>query len=161
MIFCSSNGSVCANLLPTAREIIEIEIASKYPRETGGILIGLYDANRHLATIHIATGPTEDSRNNSMTFERGVKGIDEKIFFAQKEISPNLHYVGEWHSHPDSSPLPSYTDLKQMQTFAKNGQLGIKSPLLLIVGGKPQKKLEWVFSLHKYKKAPLFLEPLK
>lgn len=161
MIFSSSNGSVCVNILPAAKKIIEDEVLLKHPHETGGILIGIYDENLRLATIHSATGPTEDSRHNAMAFERGIIGINEKITFAQKEILPNLHYVGEWHSHPNNSPTPSYTDLKQMQTFAKHKQLGIKAPLLLIVGGQPWAKLEWLFSLHTYKREPLYLELLK
>lgn len=161
MIFCSSNGSVCVNILPAALKIIEDEVASQHPRETGGILIGVYDENLRLATIYSATGPTEDSRNDATTFERGIKGINEKIALSQKQISSNLHYVGEWHSHPNSPPTPSHTDVKQMQTFAKKKQFGIKSPLLLIVGGRPQTKLKWLFSLHTYKKEPRYLEPLK
>ena len=161
MIFSSSDGLVCVNILPAAKKIIEDETSSRYPNETGGILIGIYDENLSLATIHSATGPMEDSEHGATTFKRGVKGINEKITFAQKNTSTNLHYVGEWHSHPNNSPTPSGTDIKQMQVFAKNKQLGIKSPLLLIVGGRPAVELKWLFSLHRYKQKPLYLELLK
>jgi len=160
MIFSSSDGAVCVNILPTAKKIIENEILLHFPQETGGILIGEYDVNLRLATVYLAIGPTEDSQHNATTFERGVKGINAKIAQAQKRILPTLHYIGEWHSHPNNRPIPSNPDIKQMQTFAKNKHLGIKSPLLLIVGGRPQIKLEWLFSLHIYKKKPLLLELL-
>jgi len=161
MVFSSSDGLVCVNILPTAQEIIEKEILLRHPRETGGILIGIYDENLRLATIHFAAGPTEDSQHGAFNFDRGVKGIKEQIAVAKKQISENVHYLGEWHSHPNNRAIPSNMDLKQMQTFAKNKQLGIKSPLLLIVGGLPKEKLEWLFSLHSYKKEPLYLAPFK
>jgi len=160
MTFSSSNGSVCVTVLPKARKVIENEMASQYPRETGGILIGAYDSNLRLATVYLATGPTEDSHHNATTFERGVKGIKEIIALINIEISPKLHYIGEWHSHPNNRPNPSHADLKQMQIFAKNKQFGIKSPLLLIVGGRPNVEFEWLFSLHIYQKKPLYLELL-
>lgn len=47
-----------------------------------------------------------------------------------------------------------------MQVFAENKQLGSSSPLLLIIGGNPLKAFEWLFSLHRVKRKPLFLKNL-
>ena len=160
MIFCSEDGLVCVNLLFEAREAIEKEMLLHHPYETGGILIGKYDENLRLATVYLATASTKDSKHHSTTFRRGTNGIMEAIKHAQMHLSPELHYVGEWHSHPNSSPTASYIDLNQMQIFAKRSQLGIRTPLLLIVGGSPPKKLSWSFRLHRYKKLPLFLSLL-
>jgi integrative and conjugative element protein (TIGR02256 family) len=160
MIFSSSDGFNCVDVLSDAQAAIEKEVVSHHPYETGGVLIGKYDENLRLATVYLATGPTIDSEHKPTTFKRGIEGIKDQITFAQQNISPKLHYIGEWHSHPNNKPYPSYTDLKQMQIFAKNRQFGIKSPLLLIVGGNPPSKLDWLFSLNSYKKEPLFLMPL-
>lgn len=161
MVFSSSDGLICVNILPDAISEIRKEILEHYPNETGGVLIGKYDENLRLATIYLATGSPKDSEHGATSFKRGVNEIVDNIALAQKRISAGLHYVGEWHIHPNNSPTASLADLKQMQIFAKTNQLGIRVPLLLIVGGKPPIGLEWQFSLHRYKKKPSLLFPLK
>ncbi|MBS1520689.1 MAG: Mov34/MPN/PAD-1 family protein [Bacteroidetes bacterium] len=161
MVFSSSDGLICVNILPDAISEIKKEILVHYPNETGGVLIGKYDENLRLATIYLATESPKDSEYGATAFKRGVNDIVNNITLAQKKLSTELHYVGEWHSHPNNSPAASPTDLKQMQIFAKTNQLGISVPLLLIVGGKPPLGLDWQFSLHRYKKKPSLLLPLK
>lgn len=160
MIFSSTNGQVCVNLLSNTKNIIENELKSYHPYETGGILIGSYDTNLRLATVFTATRSTSDSKHNLMSFQRGVKGIINSIALAKRDISPNLHYLGEWHSHPSNLPTPSDVDLAQMQLFAKKKVCHITCPLLLIVGGTPSSNLLWEFSLHKYKKPAIYLSAI-
>lgn len=157
MVFSSQNGQVCVNLSHDAIVTIESGVSSFYPYETGGILIGRYDANFKLATIVKATCSSFDSEHTLFSFKRGVGNILDIIANVQKNISTELHYVGEWHSHPNNLPKPSSTDISQMQLFAKENLCKITSPLLLIVGGSPSNGLLWEFSLHKPKIKPIYL----
>jgi integrative and conjugative element protein (TIGR02256 family) len=160
MIFSSQDGRLCIEILLHAQQIITEEVAKHHPYETGGILIGKYDENLKLAAVYTATKANNSSIHRFMSFERSPRGIGEEIKRAQEKISSDLHYIGEWHTHPDNRAIPSCSDLQQMQVFAKNRQLGIKSPLLLIVGGSLKTGLIWGFSLHRHRKKPLYFKEI-
>ncbi|GGG18840.1 MULTISPECIES: Mov34/MPN/PAD-1 family protein [Pontibacter] len=151
-LFCSSDGKYCAHFLDEALAVIKDDISRYHPLETGGILIGRYDGNLRMATISIATAAPVDSKHGRTSFLRGTEGIFKALAAAKKK-DPLLHYVGEWHSHPASSPQASAVDLKQMQDFALGRLHGACTPLLLIIGGSPLEGLHGEVYLHRAKKA--------
>ena len=63
------------------------------------------------------------------TFKRNAKGL-ENVW--EQLAKDGLRYVGEWHSHPNSSTQYSSTDLAAMVDIEK--EVTIANPLLLIVG---------------------------
>jgi len=105
---------------------------SYYPNEFGGFLIGYYsDGNRHL---HITdTILPKSFKASKYFFERSTKGIENKLNKCYKE-SPQKMYVGEWHTHPDSSPIPSLTDISAISAIVNNQNSNIANPVLLIIG---------------------------
>jgi len=148
LLFCSSDGYLCAHLMDEAIKEIKEDIARFHPLETGGILMGFYDSNFRQATIELTVSAPADSVHGYTSFDRGTQGIAEKIAEANQK-NPLLHYVGEWHSHPNGNPSPSSTDAWQMQKFALGRHHGAQTPLLLIVGGILPDKLQWHFSVHR------------
>ena len=160
MVFSSDNGFQCVILLSEAQHTIKNEISMHHPNETGGILIGKYDDNLKVAIVYLATRSSFDSIHKAASFQRSSTDILSNINVAKELYSSSLHYLGEWHSHPNNNFNPSQTDLKQMQSFAKIKQLGISAPLLLIVGGSHSRGLEWQFSLHRFKKPTIYLSTL-
>jgi len=89
--------------------------ASRLPRETGGVLLGVADMSRK--SIHVAHALPEpkDSRGSPEGFERGIVGLKAAVSRAVETSLHQLSYVGEWHSHPRQSwPLPSTIDLAQI-----------------------------------------------
>lgn len=109
------------------------DIGNKHrPNEFGGFLIGHYseDLKRLLITDMILP---EKYKATPYLFERDTRGIDERLrsFFKQ---DPKKYYVGEWHTHPNSLPIPSTTDRNAMQTIINHEDVSIKNPVLLIVG---------------------------
>lgn len=130
-----------------------------HPLETGGILVGHYSSNFRLATAVLATPPPPDSKHGPTRFERGTYGLKQLLAEA-KQQTPSLHYLGEWHTHPAHSARASGPDIRQMNCFAWCRQYGVKSPLLLVIGGVPPDKLEARASLHRAWHRPLFLELL-
>ncbi len=52
------------------------------------------------------------------------------------------YYLGEWHFHPFSLPIPSRIDKMQMMNFANNRLLNCPEPILMILGGHPAEKWE-------------------
>lgn len=156
LLFCSNDGRQCLELSPEAVAVIQEQAHLKHPHETGGILLGYYSSNLRLATVVVATPPPLGSKHGPATFERGTKGLRKLLADAKKQ-RPALHYLGEWHTHPASSPRPSGTDLWQMQDSAQRKLYGAKSPLLLIVGGKPREGLRLQASAHQVGRKPTYL----
>ena len=105
---------------------------SHYPNEFGGFLIGYYsDENKHL---HITdTILPKSFKASKYNFERSTKGIEKKLGNYYKE-TPEKFYVGEWHTHPDNSPIPSGTDISAINAIINNQNACLTNPVLLIIG---------------------------
>lgn len=105
---------------------------SHYPNEFGGFLVGYYaDDNKHL---HITdTILPKSFKASKYSFERSTKGIEKKLGNYFKE-TPKKFYVGEWHTHPDNSPIPSSTDISAINAIINNQYACLANPVLLIIG---------------------------
>lgn len=114
--------------------------------ETGGVLIGRYSEDLHLARVTGAQPAPADSEHRATSFVRGIAGLAEGLGVLWR-AQPRRYYVGEWHFHPARTSTPSSQDRAQMQAIA-DGEYGCATPLLLVVGrptgGAWQLEL-WVF----------------
>jgi len=115
-------------------------------KETGGILIGCYSSDLSKAHVHIATTPPKGSIQTSNTFYRSNTGLQNVL---NRSWTEDKYYIGEWHFHPGAAPIPSQTDISQMIQFAKNIDLNCPEPILIIVGGKPNKMSLGVYLFKK------------
>jgi len=107
-------------------------------QETGGILVGAYNENFSVAVATRATEPPSDSRAGNAWFRRGISGLKyllDRLWQTKREF-----YLGEWHFHPFAEPEPSSTDLNELRKIAKTGAYSCPEPVMLIIGGDPQKK---------------------
>lgn len=56
----------------------------------------------------------------------------------QREIndyySRGLHYIGDWHTHPQNIPSPSPEDANKLKDIFRNSQHQLKYMLLVVVG---------------------------
>lgn len=121
-------------LLPeTIWQAIQAEVVRFYPNECGGILIGRIDAGTDTAVIEQMIMPAKNTAT-PVFFKRLAKGINQLLSDLFKKSDGVSRYLGEWHSHPNSIPEPSFIDLSTMRKIAANKNITIKTPLLLIVG---------------------------
>ena len=103
--------------------------------ETGGILVGYYNKKHDWAIVTDISGPPENSKRTSVSFSRGVKGIQKWL-----NVIWSVHrhyYLGEWHYHPFARPDASLVDTKQMKEHSENDPLKCPEPIMLIFGGDP------------------------
>jgi integrative and conjugative element protein (TIGR02256 family) len=91
------------------------------PNETGGVLIGTFDAARRVVHIVAALTAPPDSRQTPTYFIRGAKDLKPYVDGLSARSAGSLSYLGEWHSHPDAAPAkPSGDDEKVFQYLRDN-----------------------------------------
>lgn len=98
----SISRPVFEDMLRLARE--------RSPMETGTALMGSYSDDGHDAVVTELAPLSADSRGERFTFHRGVAGLRRFLGRVFRKSGGRTHYVGEWHSHPGGSPVPSGTD---------------------------------------------------
>jgi integrative and conjugative element protein (TIGR02256 family) len=125
--------------------------ADRFPFETGGILIGAYNATSNLAKVSRITQAPSDSKAGRTWFQRGLQGLSTLL--AKLWRTPpdqRTYYLGEWHLHPGAAPIPSQTDMQQMQAIADAEACHCPEPILLLVGGAP--RLGWTFAAFVFRR---------
>lgn len=84
---------------------------AKLPCETGGVLLGTFDLVRRIVYIVDTIPSPPDSQEWPVLYIRGCVGLSEKVRKVEESTMGQIHYVGEWHSHPEGhSCLPSSED---------------------------------------------------
>ena len=101
--------------------------------EAGGILMGYYIDDYSLYVSDIST-PTEDDRGSRFNFIRSFISAQKYIERFFKISSGKKIYLGEWHTHPEKLPTPSFTDLRSFENQLKKNVLNSKFIFMIILG---------------------------
>ena len=98
-------------------------------REAGGQLFARFDGD----TIQIerATGPRPSDRRSLMTFVPNRLAERREI---KRLFNEGLHYVGDWHTHPEARPSPSQTDIDSFREMFRKSRHKLASFVVVIVG---------------------------
>lgn len=102
--------------------------------ETGGLLWGEWDDATGIVWVTDASGPPSDSRHSAEHFVCGVVGTKDEHEARVRLTRRSVGYIGMWHTHPTSRPLPSNTDFLGMHRILTAGDLPPRKNLLLIFG---------------------------
>jgi integrative and conjugative element protein (TIGR02256 family) len=87
--------------------------------ETGGLLFGERDDSAGVLWVSEVSGPPSDSSASAKKFVCGVAGTAEMNAEKRSRTRGSVQYVGMWHTHPDSVPLPSPTDWAGMRRLVR------------------------------------------
>ncbi|EEE2268031.1 peptidase [Salmonella enterica subsp. houtenae] len=98
--------------------------------EAGGTLIG-ERRGQHIVVTHISEPGRDDVRSRNRIERRGDHH-QQKVDELFQQSNGFLVYLGEWHTHPEDFPQPSYIDIKSWLT----GLIAAEPMLMLIVGRK-------------------------
>lgn len=101
--------------------------------ETGGLLFGERDEAARVLWVTEVSGPPPDSVASADKFICGIEGTAALNAEKRSRTRGSVHYLGMWHTHPDSLPLPSSTDFAGMRRLVRAAG-GAGRVLLLIVG---------------------------
>lgn len=108
---------------------------SKLPNETGGVLLGSIDFDRKKIYLIDTIPSPPDSEEWPTLYIRGAKGLNSAVDAIHKSTDGAIHYIGEWHSHPDGcSTAPSNDDVKVFQWLTEIMDKDGHPALMMIVG---------------------------
>lgn len=113
-----------------------------FRREAGGQLFA--KVTSHAWVVCVATGPRKSDFRSRFGYRPHRAAEQEEIdrFFKQ-----GLHFVGDWHTHPQAKPSPSDTDIWSMNDTVSRSEHSLVGMLLTIVGTLPFPEGLWV-SMH-------------
>ena len=114
-----------------ARALIEHEAVTRRLYETGGALFGWEDDGE--LVVACASGPGLHARHALRTFEPDPATTAEAMRLAGDASERRYRYVGSWHTHPRSVPVPSALDTDTVAGLAAQEDLLLPRPLLLIL----------------------------
>lgn len=113
------DGGCSIYICGSFRNDIEKKAHSAGVNETGGCVFGCYDRDRRIIYVLYASSAPEDSVCTPTSFIRGTKGQREMVEMVNKRTYFQVRYLGEWHSHPNSSNRPSSIDDKQYRDMSE------------------------------------------
>lgn len=100
--------------------------------ESGGILLG-YVREPHLEVLE-ATEPTRWDKRLRYFFDRSAQGHHDLAQRRSTESGGLVRYLGEWHTHPEDYPSPSFVDKSGWINLANKRQ--DERPVLAIIVGR-------------------------
>lgn len=113
-----------------------------FPNETGGVLFGVLDRERMTCSVVLASPSPPDSQAWPDAYIRGVEGLRSQVDRLTEITAGQLHYVGEWHSHPPGcSSHPSELDDEALRILTEiMGREGLPA-IAFILGKEPQPRV--------------------
>lgn len=101
-------------------------------REAGGQLFARIDGQR--IVVSEATAPSPNDRRGRFFFapDRACEQAEIDAMFAR-----DLHYIGDWHTHPERRPTPSSRDHKTMSSRVRLSRHHLAGFVFVIVGQLP------------------------
>lgn len=97
--------------------------------ESGGVLLG---ARRgpHFEVVEVTVPQPDDFRTHT-SFIRSARAHERLARSVWMKSGKRHGYLGEWHTHPEATPIPSPVDYHGWQTIF----LAIRQPLVHVVVG--------------------------
>ena len=82
-------------------------------------------------TVVCATGPRRSDRRLRTSYLPNRQAERREI---QRFFRKGLHYIGDWHTHPESRPVPSRTDLDNFAEMVRLSRHHFGGFVMIVVG---------------------------
>jgi integrative and conjugative element protein (TIGR02256 family) len=102
--------------------------------EAGGVLLGRYIVGCEDIVIDDVTTPFGEDERGRFFFRRSQAPHQAAINERWTASDGRCHYLGEWHTHPESDPHASRTDVGDWKRRLKADIFDADSLLFIIVG---------------------------
>lgn len=100
-----------------------------FSREAGGQLFARFEEG--IVQVVKATGPRKSDRRSCFGYLPDRKAEQREI---REQYFLGLHFVGDWHTHRESLPTPSQTDIESMRNLVKESSHDLLGFFLIVVG---------------------------
>ncbi|MGE3476426.1 MAG: Mov34/MPN/PAD-1 family protein [Rhodospirillaceae bacterium] len=128
--FVSDGSNLVVNLAPAVLSHLQLHRqTSDAATEAGGQLFARFTENT--IAIEKATGPRRSDRRTVWSFlpDRLAERREINALFKQ-----GLHFVGDWHTHPQAQPAPSGRDIASFLDMFKKSHHELSDFVMIIVG---------------------------
>lgn len=119
-------GALSVHIDESVMDAIYADRDAAIPREVGGILFGTYPDSCSIRVSDVIMCEP----GGLCDFERTPPDPDT----VKSLWGRGIYFVGDWHSHPGSSPRPSSTDIATMLETANDPAAKCPAPIMLVVG---------------------------
>ena len=110
--------------------------------EAGGVLLGRRILHTDDIIIDNVTSPMSVDRRQRTRFFRSTTGHQEHIAQTWLESDGAINYLGEWHTHPETTPRPSCVDKWDWKRLVRAAEYEGDELFFFIVGIKHTKGWE-------------------
>lgn len=126
--------NITIHILPSIIRTIKCYSQGGSGYEAGGILLGQKRINFDDYTITELTCPNRFDTRMRFSFLRNKRAAQRII--NEKWVTSNgiVNYLGEWHTHPCPSPMPSVTDQLLLNTIAREKSNVFEYYFMFILG---------------------------
>jgi len=97
--------------------------------EAGGQLFGRFEGTR--IVISRATGPNATDFRTRFRFLPNRRTEKKEI---EQMYTESLHFVGDWHTHPQRIPLPSNEDINSIRDIFSRSKHQLAGMVMIIIG---------------------------
>lgn len=111
-------------------------------KEAGGQLFAAFEDGN--IVIHRATGPRATDQRSRRMYVPDREAEQKEILEMAEQ---GMHFVGDWHTHPEPVPFPSPTDDASIGECVRKSVHQLNGFVLAIVGQKPPPE-GWHISVH-------------
>lgn len=132
------------------------EVSDQLPLETGGILMGAKFLNRIQVLDYIGPGPKGIHRRSSFIPDYDFHETEVSRIFG--DSNGLITYLGDWHSHPNSSSYLSDLDKSTIRKISSYEPSNLPDPLMMILGTLPFEMKCWRYRKTKTFKKGSFVE---
>lgn len=110
-----------------------------HQKEAGGQLFATITPK--LVTVSAATGPHKCDTRSRFALFFGKRRIQKEINY---NFTKGLHYIGDWHTHPEHLPIPSQIDFSSMKECFEKSVHELNYFILVVVGQSANPHDIWV-----------------
>jgi integrative and conjugative element protein (TIGR02256 family) len=102
--------------------------------EAGGILRGRFIVGSCDIVVDGVTIPSVADRRGRFFFWRAREPAQRQVDRDWAESANSLLYLGEWHTHPERTPVPSILDRREWRRILRDTECDYHTLLFAIVG---------------------------
>ena len=113
-------GKYTIQISETVLSVLEKFKQNRKQNESGGIILGSVFENDYIKITKLSL-PNSFDKSTRHSFERNKQIAQIVVDFEFHNSCGKTIYLGEWHTHPENNPTPSFIDRSMFkQQFKEN-----------------------------------------